>query len=503
MVLQFWKSREQLDAAGAAAPRRKGIDLDALEELMNRRLRLVLRHTWLLAIFGTFLLGGVIVGLVYLTASPTVLKIAVGPRNSEDVKLVQKLAEKFRQEHASIRISPMVEDGPVGIKDIASKDRPEYDLAVVSSNPDMSPDWPVVAILRQNVMLLMVPAPGLRAAGDGKKAKAPKIEKIADLAGHRVGIVARTEANPELLRVVLDHYRVPLDKVQTVTVEPEKLRRAIGDGQIDAILVAGPATGHTIAEAVAAASTDKKAPSFIAIDHAEAITKRIPAYDSFEIVAGSYGGSPPSPADSVTTLSFPQYLVARKNLSDTKITAFSKLLYASRQALAHELPGVVKIESPSTDKDSVVLVHPGTEAYLGDNQKTFFDKYGDDIFYGLLILPVFGSALAAVAGYFRADSSTKRIRLLHRLLQLMKRARNAETSEALDQIQTEVDSILANAIQQAERNQLDEVGLMLFTLTIEQACHAIAERRPLVSAGQAGPARETSPASVGAAEAAE
>jgi TRAP-type uncharacterized transport system substrate-binding protein len=526
LALRFWKPRNGDAAARRRIVTAKGLDVDSLEEMVNRRMRLVLRHTWLVVTFATLLIIGLVAVTIYLTATPTILKIAVGPRSSEDVMLVEKLADKLRRERAPFRLEPLIMDGPVTIKEMSRK--PQYDLAVVSSSPDMSPDWPVVAILHQNVMVLMVPAPGLRTARTAKTAntaktatttkttktatttktaktaKAVKIEKISDLAGHRVGIVARSEATPELLRIVLEHYKVPPEKVQTVIVEPDNLKTAIQEGQIDVVLAAGPVTGHVIAQAVAAASTDKKGPTIIPIDQAEAIAKRIPAYDSDDIVAGAFGGSPPSPPDSVTTLSFPQYLVARKTLSDTKIAAFSKLLYTSRQALAHELPGVAKIESPSTDKDSTVLVHPGTEAYLGDNQKSFFDKYGDDIFYGMLIIPFFGSAIAAVAGYFRADSSTRRIRLLHRLLQLMKRGRSADSVEALDQLQSETDSILASTIQQAERNQIDEMGLMLFTMVIEQAHNAIAERRAVVLSHPAGqPHQSNDPPLADAAEAAE
>ncbi len=70
------------------------------------------------------------------------------------------------------------------------------------------------------------------------------------------------------------------------------------------------------------------------------------------------------------------------------------------------MPGEIKIEAPSTDKDASVLVHPEALAYLADDQKTFFDRYGDTIFYGLLIFPIFGSAIAAVASYFTRNGRT-------------------------------------------------------------------------------------------------
>jgi TRAP transporter TAXI family solute receptor len=459
----------------------KGIDIDSLESMMNRRLRtLLLRHSWLVATFAIFVVGGLVGLSIYFTAQPTVMRIAVGPRGTPDVQFAEILADKFKHERASIKLVPVVKDGPVGAMDIVGK--PEFDLAVIRSNLAISQDWPVVAILRQNVAVLMVPAPGARdpKKADTKKAKAAKIEKVADLAGRRIGIVLQSEASPDLLRDVLQQYEIPLTKVQVVEVEPQKLKKAIQDNQLDAILVAGPVSGKAIAEAVTAASNGKEGPTFIEIDQAEAIAQRQTAYEKFSIVAGSFGGSPAKPAEDMDSLSFPQYIVARRTFDDGQISTFTKLLYTSRQNLAHALPGVAKIEKPSTDKDSAVLVHPGADIYLGDNQKSFFDKYGDAIFYGLLILPVFGSALAGLAGYLRADTSTRRLRLLHRLIVLAKKARAAETLEALDALQVESDAIVAEGIHQAERDQLDETALITLTMAVNEARLAISDRRAVL-----------------------
>jgi ABC-type taurine transport system substrate-binding protein len=453
-----------------------GIDFYVLEKLTKRRVRMILRHTWLVTFVALFLLAALIVGTIYLIAEPTALNIAVGPRDGEDALLIDALADKLRHERASVRLNPVKMDGPISIHDFVHK--PEYDLAVVSSSPDMSADWPVVAILRQNVMWLMAPAPGARDPKKSpKKGKDAKIEKIADLAGRRIGIVTHRDATRDLLNLVLGHYGVAQEKVEIVRVELQNLKAAIHDNLIEAVLVVGPLTGQLMAESVAAASFNKKGPTFIEVDQAEAIAKRVPAYASVEIDEGIFGGSPKIPAKKVTTLTFPQYLVARKTLSETTIEEFSKLLYNSRQFLAHDLPGVVKVEAPSTDKDAALLVHPGTKTYLGDDEKTFFDTYGDGIFYAMLIMPAFGSAIAAVASYFTVNRRTRRIRLLHRLFQLMKKARTTDLLETLDQLEAEADKILAATIQQAERKQLDEVGFMSFSLVIEQTRQAITARR--------------------------
>ena len=197
-------------------------------------------------------------------------------------------------------------------------------------------------------------------------------------------------------------------------------------------------------------------------------------------MAGAFGGIPPEPDDKITALKYPIYIVARKTLSADRVAVFAKWLYQDRQSLAYQLPGTVAIESPSTDKDAAVLLHPGAADYLGDNTKTFFDKYGDEIFYGLLIFPILGSALAGVLSYFRADKNTQRIRQLDRLLQLIKRARAVELVDELERLQDEADVILGTAIQQAERGQLDESGIAIFTLALDQARAALSEQRTVL-----------------------
>ena len=86
----------------------------------------------------------------------------------------------------------------------------------------MSTDWPVIAILRQDVVALMVPPASARGPikdKDKKAAKPVKIEKVADLAGKHVAIVAGADGGEEVLDVILHHYGVPRDSVTVTRIE--------------------------------------------------------------------------------------------------------------------------------------------------------------------------------------------------------------------------------------------------------------------------------------------
>ena len=81
-------------------------------------------------------------------------------------------------------------------------------------------------------------------------------------------------------------------------------------------------------------------------------------YEASEIPAGAFGGSPDKPEGEVKTISFAHHIVARKGLSESTIAAFTRQLFAIRQAVMAEFPLAAKIETPDTDKDAAIPVHP-------------------------------------------------------------------------------------------------------------------------------------------------
>ena len=449
---------------------------EPLEHMVRNRMRMIVRHTWLLAILGTAIVVGLVWVGFYVSTEAERIRIAAGPI---DAKIVQALSDQIAQSHRNLHLkfvpAASSQDAANAIKD------GKADLAILPSTIDNSLKWPVVAILRQNVMALIVPPSASKAASAKKgKKKSGKIEKIDQLAGHRVGIVTGNEATPDLLRAVLDHYGVPIAKVNVSEIEPNNIADAVKSNQVDVLFVAGAATGAAISEAVKAASRNGEAPSFVDIDQADGIAKRNPVFESIDIDAGTFGGTPPTPDDSLKSLSFAEYLVARKSYSDSTIAALAKIIYTSRQGLAAAVPGEIKIAAPSTDKDADVVAHSGALAYLNDSQQSFFDKYGDDIFYGMLIFPVFGSALAGMAGYLRRDKRTRRLRLLQRVLDLVRKAHAARSLATLEQLQVEADNLVIAIVHLGEHEEFDETVRMSFAFALDQLRFAIAARRTAI-----------------------
>jgi hypothetical protein len=202
-------------------------------------------------------------------------------------------------------------------------------------------------------------------------------------------------------------------------------------------------------------------------------------YEASEIPAGAFGGSPDRPEGEVKTISFAHHIVARKALSDSTVAAFTRQLFAIRQAVMAEFPLAAKIETPDTDKDAAIPVHPGAAAFIDGDEKTFLDRYSDFIWWGLMGVSAIGSAGAWFAGYLRKDERSN-ISLRERLLDMLAAARRSDSVEELDQMQAEADDILRQTLLCFEQGAIQQGSLTAFNIAIEQFHNAVADRKALL-----------------------
>jgi TRAP transporter TAXI family solute receptor len=436
--------------------------------------RSAVRKATFITLAGVLAIVGALAGGYYFAMRPVPLKIAVGPPNSDDVKVVQTLTQTFSQNHSYVRLRPVQTEGAT--ESAAALADGKVDLAIIRGDLDVPKNAQAVATLRKNVAVLWVPASG---KGKGKKAGA-KITKIAQLSGRKIGVIGRTPANVNLLKVILQQYGVDPNKVEIVQFPINEAAEAIRNQKADAYLAAGPVNSKITAEAIAASTKDGGTPTFLAIDSAEAIAQNHPAYEATEIPAGAFGGAPDRPDDEVKTISFNHHIVARKGLSESVIAAFTRQVFAARQQLLTDFPLAAKIETPDTDKDAAIPVHPGAAAFVDGEEKTFLDRYSDYIWWGLMALSAMGSVGAWFAGYLKKDERSNNSSLRERLLNMIATARRTDSIEELDQLQTEADDILRDTLHCYEHGAIEEGALTAFNIALEQFHNAVADRKALL-----------------------
>lgn len=431
------------------------------------------RRAVLVTIAGVLAIIGTLAAGYYFAVKPVTLKVAVGPANSDDIKVVQRLTQAFVQNRSYVRLKPVPTDGAVASADALAQGK--VDLAIIRGDLEVPKNAQAVATLRKNFVVIWAPPP---ARGKGRKA-GPKITKISQLAGRKVGVIGKTEANVNLLKIVLQQYGVDASKVEIVQFPVTEIADAIHNQKADVYLAAGPLNSKITAEAIATSTKDLGNPTFLAIDASEAIAQNHPAYEATEIPAGTFG-SPERPDDEVKTISFNHHIVARKGLSDVTIAAFTRQLFSIRQQLMSEFPLAAKIETPDTDKDALIPVHPGAAAFVDGEEKTFLDRYSDFIWWGLMGLSAMGSVGAWFAGYLKKDERNSNSTLREKLLDMIALARKSESTEELDRMQAEADDILRDTLRCFEHGAIEEGALTTFNIALEQFHNAVSDRRLLL-----------------------
>ena len=95
----------------------------------------------------------------------------------------------------------------------------------------MPADAQTVAIVRKNFVVLWSPSGPV--GKSSKRKPAPKIKEIADLAGHKVGMIGRTPANPALLRLILNAAGVQTDKIAVAQFGTDQVEERARDPTLE------------------------------------------------------------------------------------------------------------------------------------------------------------------------------------------------------------------------------------------------------------------------------
>lgn len=457
-------------------------DTSATSDAARRRRRK--GSTLLLILAVGFLVFCAAAGALFYVLRPAALHIAVGPDGSDDHKVIQAAAGAFASESRTVRLSVITTGGAVEALALLGSGKAQ--LAVGRGDLEMPADAQVVAVLRKNFVVLWTPSE--RATRTSKKRPAA-IKEISDLAGHRVGVIGRTPANAALLRVILSAAGVEADKVAVTQFGTDQIEELARDPALDAFMAVGPLDSKITSSAIAATARARGKPKFLAIDASEAIALKHPRYESEEIPPSVFNAEPAWPDDKVETISVNHLIMAQKALSETTVAAFFRQLFAVRQVIARQAPGIAHIAKPDTERDAELQVHRGAAAVIDGTERTFLDKYGDYFWFALLLLSGIGSAVAWLRHYLNRDERDENTGHRNRIMAMVSEVRTAESDQKLFALQREVDVIIGQTLECYDDGAIEEEELAAFGLVLELFNHAVVERRAALRAGTFEPVR--------------
>jgi len=400
----------------------------------------------------TWLRATLVAGIVVLVAGaslfawrwysrPTTLTIAVGSFDGEASRVVSALASKLAQQKAPVRLSVVESGNALDAAEAFSSGK--VDLAVVRGDVGDLSQAQAVAVVAHTVVLLVAP-PG---------------STITDMAGLKrltVGVVG-SDINKRLIKVLTDEYDLTRAGVTFKNVPPDDVRRALDTKDIRAILIVMPLAEKYLSLLRGLFQHGAKTgPVLIPIESAGAIAEKERAYESFDVPKGTLRGSPPNPADDVTTLRTAFYLVAQKKLGNDLISDLTESLMNARRDLIAEYPLLGQISTPDTDASAYIPLHPGAAAFYNGTQESFLDEWGNIIFLAPMIAGGLLSVLAAAWKFLRAGEPLTREEALDALYALGQRIRASSSVAELDEIEREIDRLL---LAQRKKEAVGEEGV--------------------------------------------
>ena len=433
-------------------------------EMPRRRSRVVKSNRSQIILFSilTLILTAATVwgGRVWFRNSET-LVFAVGEANGPEARFAARLAALLKNNSSRLRLK-IVPSGD-NAKALAQFDRKEANLAILRTDAKIPPRARTVAILDHDVMLLISPG--------GKK-----IKSIADLKKKKIAVLAESESSVTFVRTVLELSESP-DAASRVQMAPagstfEKLF-ASGFGAVVAVAHASRILKDKSYEQYAR----RGGFTLNAIDSAKAISRKYPAISEETVATGMLSASPAVPDDDVGTIGLEWLLVAQSKLSTTTVGDLARIIYENKAELALDDGFASKIEPAATDKDAFIVAHPGAAEYINDDIKSFMERYSDMMYLGAAALSVIGSIFAGIYTKVTRVAPEKAGELATAILDIGERMEYANSLDALDELQDELEAILRGAVIGLRDGTISTDGLETFKLGYEFVRDEIGLRR--------------------------
>jgi TRAP-type uncharacterized transport system substrate-binding protein len=399
-------------------------------------------------------------GRIWLRNSETLI-FAAGDANSLEARFAARLATVLKNNNSRLRLK--IVSNADNAKALAQFDHRQADLAVLRTDAKVPPRARALAILEHDVLVLISP---------GNK----KIKSLAELKKKKIAVLADGDNTAAFVRNVLE--------IADSADAASRVQTAPPNSTFDRLF----ASGYGAVIAVAHASTmmkDKRYEQYArgggftvnAIDESKALARRNPGISEETLATGMLSSAPAIPDDDLATIGLQWLLVAQSRMSTTAAGDLARTIYENKAELALPDGFASRIEPADTDKDAFIVAHQGAAEYINDDTKSFMDRYSDLLYLGVAALSVIGSIFAGLYTKVTRIAPEKASELATAILDIGERIAHANSMEALDALQDELEAILRGAVIGLRDGTISTQGLETFKLGYEFVRDEIGMRR--------------------------
>jgi len=429
-------------------------------------------RTAALVVAVAFLLAGVALGVLYLWSPHAVLRITTGPEGSNAARFIAGFVKVAEARHPRIKFqSVAVPDLTASAKALEDG---KADLAIIRSDAHLPTNGETLVILRQDVVAVIVPHHSA-------------IASLPDLAGKTVAIPAGPAQNDDshALDLLLSFYNVAPEAVKREFLPLDEIGPAVEHKKVAAVFAIGPVGPGPAIDAVGAiAHASKGAPKILAFDDADAIAKRFPAFESYDVPEGGLHGKPQVPDDTVTTVAVNYRIVVPITMPDIVANAIGRSILTAKAQLMNISPMANQISAPDvSDQNPLLPIHPGFADYLNNGDQSFFDQAQRYLYIFGIPLSIGASLLTLAVSMFNARGAKKDRDAMARLLALANEANTADR-ERLDALEQELHEAVAACVERSSEADKDEQWKT--SLAIQHAMRRFERRDQALKGGSSG-----------------
>ena len=398
---------------------------------------------------------------IWLRNSETLI-FAVGEANGPEARFAAKLAAmlKATSSRLQLKIVPSTDNA----RALTQFDRKLADLAALRTDAKIPPGARSLAILEHDVLMLISP-------GD------KKIKSLAELKKKKIALLTSSGNNLAFVRNVLD--------ITEGSEANSRLQLAPLNSTLDKLFTSGGYGAVIAVEHASAIVKDKSfeqsarhAPFTVnAIDESTALTRRYPGISEETLATGLLSSTPQIPDDDLDTVGLHWLLVGQAAIPANTAGELARTIYENKAELALDDGFASKIEPADVDKSAFVAAHQGVAEYINDTSKSFLERYSDLGYFGAAVLSIIGSLFVALYTKVTRVAPEKASELATAILDIGERIAHAQTMEALDSLQDELESVLRGAVIGLRDGTISSDGLDTFKLGYEFVRDEIGMRR--------------------------
>lgn len=407
------------------------------------------------------LLGG---SLAYWYSHPRALAVSVGPEGSTDQRFAVALNHTLHETRASVQLS--IHPHPTAALALADFSHRKADLAVIRTDSPLPPQARAVAVLEEEVLLLI------------SRPDTP-FDSPSDLKGKRLAVLGEDGRNEALVRQILDYYEIEPSATSTVihTLPPNTPMDGLLNGDYDFVVSLEPLSRLSKTSGFEHLAQRMGGFAVHGLVDARALQRRISGLVEETLETGLLSAEPEIPANDLDTVAVQDVLVARSGIGEPTVAELASTVFENRNELAIDRRFATDIEPPDLDKDAMIAAHAGAAQYLQGEVRGFVDQYSDLLYLLMSVGSILGSVGLAVMSSLRRHHPVGADDRTGELLEIANRIRDAASPQDLDQAEAAMEKIYEDVVLGLHHGRLSGRGLETFRMAYDHIHRMLESRR--------------------------